>query len=412
MRAYVEAYGCTLNFGEARELEDTLLARGWELAEDHEGADMSVLVTCVVVGKTERAMLKRIRALSGSPRLVVAGCMAAVSRESAVRIAPDAEFVGPGDIAAFSRLVEDVGEARARCAGAGTPYSIVPIATGCRGSCSYCLTRLARGALRSRPPERVVSHVAEAVSSGPREVQITSQDSACYGDDIGTDLPTLVHRICRLPSEFRLRIGMMNPRSVLPAVDRIADMYSEPKVFKFLHLPVQSASDRLLEAMGRGYSMADYRRMVSAVRTRSPEASFSTDIIVGYPGETDEDHAANLRFIEELAPDIVNVTRFSPRPGTRAAEAGPKVGGQVTKERSREMTRLRFGVSLARNQRWVGREVRALATERGKKRSTVLRTDEYKQIVVPGELELGTFHELVVTRATTNYLIGERRSSA
>jgi len=408
MRAYVEAYGCTLNFGESREIEDLLLNRGWELAGSPEDCDLVVLVTCVVIETTERAMLKRIRELVNMPNLVVTGCMATACRQKAERVAPNAAFVPPGDLAGFSRLIEETERPVVPVDRMRDSYCIVPIATGCLGSCAYCITRLARGRLKSRSVARIVSAVERAAEHGPREIQITAQDTAAYGADIETSLPELVDRICQIPLDFRLRIGMMNPRNALPLAEEIGGMYLQPKVFKFLHMPAQSASDKLLEEMERGYTLDDFKKIVAMVRARVPEITISTDLIVGYPGETIEDHKRNLDFLSEMRPDIVNVTRFSARPGTKAAVGQKPVVGWMAKDRSRELTELRFKVALEKNRSWVGRSVKALSTEKGKGRSTILRTDEYKQVVVPEMLSLGRYYEVHVIGATPTYLTGLR----
>ncbi len=407
MRAYIEAYGCTLNFGETREIEEMLEGRGWEITDDPGDADMAVIATCVVIDATERAMLKRIGQLKGVPRLVVTGCMATACREKAEQAAPKAAFVAPGDIESLSDMVEGTTTVGSGHRGDDGP-AIVPIASGCLGSCAYCITRLARGQLRSRPADRIEKSVAKAVQGGPREVQLTAQDTAAYGVDIGSSLPDLVEGICSLPQDFRLRVGMMNPKSAIPIMEKLRRMCLQPKVFKFLHVPVQSASDRLLGEMERGYTVREFLSFVSAIRTFVPSLTVSTDLIVGYPGETQEDHASNLQLIEVLGPDIVNVTRFSPRPNTKATETGPKVVGWRAKERSREITELRFKVALAKNEALVGRTSKVLATEKGKSQSTILRTDEYKQVVVREQLELGRFYEVMVDDATPTYLIGSR----
>jgi threonylcarbamoyladenosine tRNA methylthiotransferase CDKAL1 len=408
MKAYVEAYGCTLNFGETREIEDLLVERGWELVCDPGEADLVVLATCIVIETTERAMLKRIRELATTKRLLITGCMATACRDKAERIAPNASFVAPADLEAISSLIG--GESVSHSGGDRPPgsYGIVPIATGCKGTCSYCITRLARGDLRSRTTISIVDHVSREASRGPMEIQLTAQDSAAYGEDIGTDLPALVNEICRLPLDFRLRVGMMNPRSVLPIADRISNMYLQGKVFKFLHLPVQSASDILLEKMERGYRVSDFKAIVENVRASVPRLTLSTDLIIGYPGETESDHKSNLSLISEVRPDIVNVTRFSARPGTKAADAGSKVVGWKAKDRSREITDLRFEVAEELNRGWVGERVMALSTELGKNKSTILRNDEYKQIVVPGIHPLGEYFEVDITSATPTYLVGKK----
>ncbi len=409
MKAYVEAYGCTLNYGESREIEDLLVSRGWMLSATPEGCDLVVIATCVVIETTERAMLKRLAELRNSPRLIVTGCMATSCREKAEAVVPGASFVSPGDIDAFAMLIEDARLGQTlRQPPQREAYGIVPIAKGCLGDCAYCITRIARGELCSRASSGIVDSVRRQSSSGPIEVQLTGQDTAAYGLDIDTDLLSLVKKICAVPADFRLRIGMMNPKSALPIVRQLSEVYSEPKVFKFLHLPVQSASDAILRDMNRGYQVADFRSIVEALRAAVPDITLSTDIIAGYPGESEEDHQANLELIREVAPDIVNVTRFSPRPGTRAAEEPGQVVGWKAKQRSREITALRFRVALDKNRKSVGRRVTALATERGKQGTTIMRTEEYKQVVVPEELGLKKFYELEIVGATPTYLRGKR----
>jgi len=410
MKAYVEAYGCTLNYGESREIEDLLVGRGWELCNRPEGCDLVVISTCVVIETTERAMVKRLSELKGSPRLIVTGCMATACRDKAEAVVPGATFVSPGDIDGVAAAIDGIGPGQAvRHSPQRESYGIVPIASGCVGNCAYCITKSARGDLSSRDPAGIVDSVERLVSSGgPREVQLTCQDTAAYGLDIGTDLPTLVRRLCAVPGEFRLRVGMMNPRSAVSMVDDIARMYTEPKVFKFLHVPVQSGSDEVLRRMERRYVVEDFKRFVGSVRKTVPDLTLSTDIIVGYPGERDEDHKANLELVGELRPDIVNVTRFSSRPGTKAASEGGHVVGWKAKQRSREVTALRFRVALARNRELVGRKATALATERGKPGTTILRTDEYKQVVVPEEIPLGKFYEVEIVGATPTYLRAQR----
>ncbi len=407
MRACVETYGCSLNFGEAAEVEDLLLERGWELCGSSDDPDLMILVTCVVIEKTERAMLRRLRELVDVRRLVITGCMATACREAAESVAPSAEFVPPGDLSRFSDLVQVVGPPRRRIE-ERPGHIVVPIASGCAGSCSYCITRLARGAIASRPVAKLVEVVTSASASGPIEVRISAQDTAAYGMDSGGDLPSLVARLCEIPQDFRLRIGMMNPRSALPVLEGIVGMFAQPKVFRFIHLPIQSGSDRVLERMGRGHTVRDFLEIVKRVRSEVPDITLSTDIIVGYPGEEPEDHRANMDLIREVRPDIVNVTRFSPREGTPAASESPRVVGWAAKERSRELAELRFGIALDINRSFIGRSMLALSTERGKPGTTILRTDQYKQVIATEELPLGRYHRVSIEDATPTYLLGSR----
>lgn len=406
MRAYVESYGCTLNRGEAAEMEDMLRSRGWQIVADPGDADLALLVACVVIESTERRMLKRAKALSSVPRLIISGCMATARKEVAEEAVPNAEFVPPGDVDSLSALVDSVGpqmQDEGPCQG----YAIVPIATGCTGNCAYCITRLARGTVRSRSPEDIVARIADLATDGPLEIRLTSQDAAAYGLDIDTDLIDLVERICDIRLDFRLRVGMMNPRNVLPIVDRLAEVFSDPKMFKFLHLPVQSGSGRMLAKMGRGHGRAEFEEIVTRMRSSVPDLTLSTDIIVGYPGEEGSDHEANLSVVRELRPDIVNVTRFSARPGTEAATHGPAVGGRTAKARSRELTRLRFEIALENNNASIGETMTALSIERGRGSSTLLRNEAYRQIVVREPVPLRRYYEVSIRDATPTHLIGE-----
>lgn len=406
MRAYVESYGCTLNHGEADEARDALSSKGWELTDDPDEADLAVIATCIVIEPTEKRMLRRIEELSQVPRLIITGCLASGLPETARAAAPHAELVPPGDAEAFSRVVERAGPAVDN-ASRQNGYAIVPLATGCGGNCSYCITRLARGGLKSRPAAQIMERVASLSRDGPLEIRLTSQDSALYGMDLGEDLPSLLRRVCAIDADFRLRVGMMNPGNALHLVDGLVEAFRDAKVFKFAHLPVQSAADRLLSDMNRGYKVDDFEQIVHRLRSEFPDLTLSTDIIVGYPSETDLDHEANLELVRKIRPDIVNVTRFSPRPGTRAASAGPPVVGRKAKERSRELTKLRFEVAIENNKRLVGSELRALSTEHGKASTTIHRSDGYRQIVVKRALPLRAYRRVAITDATPTYLIGE-----
>lgn len=383
-----------------------MASKGWELTDDRHEADLAVIATCIVIEPTERRMLRRIEELSHVPRLIITGCLASGMPEAARAAAPRAELVPPGGAGAFSRILERVGPA-VEDASRPNGFAIVPMATGCGGDCSYCITRLARGGLKSRPAASIKERVASLSRGGPLEVRMTSQDSAVYGMDIGEDLPSLLRGICAVDTDFRLRVGMMNPGNALLLADGLVEAFRDAKIFKFAHLPVQSGSDRILSEMNRGYTVDDFEKIVRRMRSEFPELTLSTDIIVGYPSETDSDHEANLELVRRARPDIVNVTRFSPRPGTKAASAGPPVVGWKAKERSRELTKLRFGLALENNKRLVGSEFRALSTERGKCSSTVLRNDAYKQIVVRQSLPLKRYHRVAITDATPTYLIGE-----
>ena len=234
---------------------------------------------------------------------------------------------------------------------------------------------------------------------GAKEIKLTGQDTAAWGVDAGSSLPRLLAAITALPGDFRVRVGMADPLAVGPIVDELIDAYGSEKVFKFLHLPVQSGDDAILERMKREYTVEDFERIARRFRATFPELTLSTDVIVGFPGETEREVAATIELLKRVRPDIVNVTRFSPRKGTPAAAWKAPVGWRV-KEWSRRVTAVKARIGKETNERFVGRAMRVLTTEPGTSGTTLARTDNYKQVVLPGELPIGEFLDVRIVGAT------------
>jgi len=414
-RVYVEQHGCATTQGEASMMRGILAQRGHQLVPTLEEAEAAVLVTCTVVETTERTMLKRIREIAGTGKdLVVSGCMAS-SQVDAIKAASSRALVLP------PQYLHQVGELIERepvefCyqPKTGLPkvregvVDTVVINEGCSGKCTFCITKIARPGLRSYPVEGVVEDVRRAVAAGAVEVRLTSQDSGAYGLDRGTDLPTLLRHACEVPGDYGLRVGMLNPFILDKLLPDLLEAFAHPRVFKFLHLPVQSGSDRVLQEMGRHHTAADVQRQVAAFRARFPDLLLSTDVIVGFPGETEEDHQATVRLLERLEPEIVNVTRFSRREGTPAALRRDQVPSRIAKERSRELTRLRFDLCARRLSRFVGRETEVLTTEPGKGGTVLARTGEYAPVILPAGAPLGKRFRVRITGAGAVFLQGAR----
>ncbi len=412
-RLYVESYGCTQNTGEARLMAERAASLGYRVTSDEAEADVHLLVTCTVVEATERAMVKRMRALDryGTP-LIVAGCMASAQRRKVLDIVPRAKLLPPRRWPQIVELLEAdtaCGDAAADVESQEATWrdAIVPIAQGCAGRCTYCITRVARGRVSSYGQDDLVAQVATYVAAGVREIKLTGQDTAAYGMDRGTNLAELVDAITGIPGEFRVRVGMADPLTILPILDRLIRAYRSDTVYKFLHLPVQSGDDEVLAAMRRDYTVADFQHIVAVFREAYPELTVSTDIIVGFPGETEPQFERSLDLVREVRPDIVNVTRFSVREGTPAASMPGQVVGWRAKERSRRLSRLRFEIARDLNGPLVGRVLRVLTTEPGKEGTTLARTDAYKQIVLPGVVPIGEFVQCRIVEARAVDLVGE-----
>jgi MiaB-like tRNA modifying enzyme len=410
VKVFVETYGCTMNQGEGEMLAERLRSMGHEVVSTAADADLVVLNTCTVIKETENRMVKRMSELSGQrKKLIVVGCMASVQPDDVVKSAPQALIMAPRDYSEFDSLVEENfgrGDAPPTPIQPSSVTAVLPISQGCVGNCSYCITKQARGTLTSYPVEDLVSAARASLKGGAREILVTAQDTACYGFDRRTDLSHLLNALTSLDGDFMLRVGMMNPDNLSQIVDAFIPSWTSPKVYQFLHLPVQSGSDAVLEAMNRGYVSEQFVDLVARLRQASPSMTLATDVITGFPGESADDHRKTVELLQRVRPDIVNVTRFSPRQGTPAAKAKNQIAGWVSKERSRELTKVRFEISGAINAAMVGRKERIMITEAGKNATSIGRTASYKPVVVPGAMTMGKVLEVEITDSAPTHLFG------
>ncbi|MCD6348081.1 MAG: tRNA (N(6)-L-threonylcarbamoyladenosine(37)-C(2))-methylthiotransferase [Candidatus Korarchaeota archaeon] len=415
LRFYLETHGCSMNRSDSQIMESLLHRAGWVKVERPEEADVLILNTCNVKTPTEQRMIHRAKVLSRYGPLVVAGCMAKSQPEllrpfSNVLVAPrsidriveavsdavkgqKAEFLNWSrlDKASYERDPEEL-------------VGIVPIAEGCLGTCTYCITKLARGALTSFPIKSIIGRVVDFLSKGAVEVWLTAEDTGVYGWDIGEDLPKLLREISSLEGGFRVRVGMMTPNSALRILNGLIKAFRSEKIYKFFHLPVQSGSDEMLKLMGRRYTAKQFLELVKRIRDSYEEATISTDVIVGFPREEESDFEMTLKLLEEVQPDIVNLSRFGPRPKTPAASMD-QLPVSVVKRRSKTAMELIERIKERRNERYVGREVVVLASEVTSK-GVQGRTQSYKPVAL-GDVELGYFYRVEIEGFRGNYLIGK-----
>jgi MiaB-like tRNA modifying enzyme len=417
MKFYFESYGCTMNQGEAKILESILKEKGHIIVGDIKDSDVLVLVTCTVIETTELRMLRRLEEFAKTEKsIVVAGCMASVQKEKILAKSPNAMILTPQHLSNIEQIAFRISKGYAQVSQEKVESetesktkadAIIPIASGCLGSCTYCITRIARGKLRSCPPEFLIESMKKALTEGYREIRLSAQDTAAYGADIDFDLPTLLKKIEELDGAFRVRVGMMNPENVLPILPYIIDGYEDPRIYKFLHLPVQSGSESVLKRMGRKYTIDEFYKVIEHFREAFPEITISTDIIVGFPGEDESEFRESVNLIKKLKPNILNITRFSPRPKTEAMNMENKVPSRIAKERSRELTNIHADISRDINKRCVGNLERILITEHGKNKTMMGRTDSYIPVVVEDAVHICDFIDVRITEASDIYLKGK-----
>ena len=422
MRVYAEVYGCASNMADGEIALGLLRSRGHEVVDDPSKADAILIVTCTVKKPTSDRMLHRIDVLRRlGKRLVVAGCMVPGEGWKVREKAPEAVLVHPR---AITRVAEAVELGRSLMEDSGVPklrlprirrnpvVAIIPVSEGCRWSrCSFCIVARTRGEFTSFPLQMILEEARNALAEGVREIWLTSQDMGSYGLESGRNLlPLLIKSVASLEGHFMLRVGMMNPIYLKPILGELAEAYLHPRVFRFLHLPVQSGSEKIVKAMERGHTVKLFKEIVSYMRGRVPDLTLATDFIVGYPEEDEEDFEETIRLLEEIRPESVNVSRFFPRPGT-PAEKLKQLDPRVVKARSRILSEVARRVALEANQRWIGWEGAAIVDEVGERGEAIARNQSYKPIVLDadGRQLLGKFVEVEVTDARPYCLMGKLR---
>lgn len=394
VRVYIRTFGCTYNHGDTRKLIEVLRHQGCTISDSPYGADVIIINSCTVVESTARKVLRTIKEYSDS-RLFITGCMPAVEADQILAICTPT-FIPPGCIQEAFRIHPVIQKSTS---------GIVQVAQGCLGNCSYCITRKARGSLVSFAADEIIRQVRVHISLGAVEIQLTAQDISAWGHDTGDSLPDLLTTISQLDGEFRVRIGMMNPVTLGRIMPDLLQAFEGEKIFRFIHMPIQSGSDTILSHMRRGYTSADCIALVDEFRARFPEISIMTDMIVGFPGESEEDFLQSLHLIKKIRPNKVNITRFSKRQGTDIFCAHDFTD-YIKKKRSRMMNVCSEGVYHALNAHWIGKKVPFIVTEKIKEGSVVARTPSYLGLVLREELPIGTTGYAIITEERMYYFIG------
>jgi threonylcarbamoyladenosine tRNA methylthiotransferase CDKAL1 len=412
MKVYMESYGCSANQADGEMMLGLLKNYGFDIVDSPEESDINIINTCVVKSPTENRMKYRIKKLcSLKNQLVVAGCMPKTSRKIIEKIAPKASLLGPDSI----EKVVDVtvatlsGNKIVFLKDLKKPKICLPrlrknpvidiceISTGCLGNCSFCEVKFVKGKLFSYPIDLILKEIKSSLNGDCKEIWITSQDCGCWGFDRKLALPELLNKICEIEKKFFVRVGMMNPTHIKDMVNYIIDSYKSEKIFKFLHLPIQSGSDFILEKMHRDYSVGDFRKIVKGFRKEFSCLTLSTDIIVGFPEETEQDFKKTIDLMKEIKPNIVNISKFGSRPGTKAAKM-KQLLAKVINERSKKLMKIVKEIKLKQNEKWIGWAGEVLIDE-VKEKNFIGHNFAYKPVVLKGG-ELGEFREIVIDSAS------------
>jgi tRNA-2-methylthio-N6-dimethylallyladenosine synthase len=431
-KLHLITYGCQMNEYDSERVAGLLRDHQYELTESETDADLVLVNTCAIREKAEDKVFSKLGELGKLKRerpglmVGVMGCMAQLHKAEIQRRAPQVDLVfGSPAIARVGELVAkvrqgglpvlDTGEGplvkiTAKPASASRLKAYVTVMEGCEKHCTFCVVPTTRGRERSHAPAAIVAEVRELVADGCREVTLLGQTVNAYGRDLipPTDLAALFEAVNEVEGLARIRFTTSNPYNLTPRL--IAAVRDVPKVCEWFHLPLQSGSDRILERMNRGYTRARYLALIDALREAVPDISLSTDLIVGFPGETEDDFAATLAMVERVGYDNVFVFRYSPRPGTPAAGMADQVPAAVKAERNARLLETTTRVGQARSRRRLDEMVEVLVDGAAKKNPGELsgrtRCNRIVNFDGQGQVAVGDLAQVRVTEVLPHSLRG------
>ena len=423
MKVFIETYGCTFNQADSEIMAGILNANDIELVDNQEEADAIIVNTCYVKLPTESKAINRIKNLQSEfpdKEIIVAGCMVEVERRELDDIGPSCSWIGPHQLNKTADVVKSAlaGEVAREFGFSDEPKVCVPkirqdpcihviqICEGCLGSCTYCCTRFARGHLNSYPIEDIVKEARQAIEEGCVEIELTAQDTSAFGKDTGERLADLIKEVASLEGDFRVRVGMMHPKNIGNDLEDLIDAFKLEKVYKFIHLPIQSGSDAVLKHMRRNHTVDDYKRIVYRFREEIPDITIATDIIIGYPTETEEDFMMTADLIEEIKFNLIHLSKYQHREGATSSSLD-NIPFEDMKRRSKYLSEIKFRILEDENKYLKGKELNALVVEKGSKGGFIAKTDSYIPVVVQ-DVELRDFIKVHIDETTGTYLIGHK----
>lgn len=431
-KIWIRTWGCSHNNSDGEYMAGQLAAYGYKITDNSAEADLWLLNSCTVKNPAEDHFRNSIKkAQEANKKVVLAGCVPqAQPRQDYLK---GLSIIGVQQIDRVVEVVEETIKGHSvrllgqkkdngkRLGGARLDLpkirknpliEIISINTGCLNACTYCKTKHARGDLASYPIEELVDRAKQSFQEGVCEIWLTSEDTGAYGRDIGTDLPTLLWKLVEaIPEGAMLRLGMTNPPYILEHLEEMAKILNHPRVYAFLHIPVQSASDSVLMDMKREYCVADFRRVVDFLKEKVPGITIATDIICGFPGETDEDFQETMKLVEQYKFPSLFINQFYPRPGTPAAKMH-QVPAAVKKQRTKDLSQLFHSYNPYDHK--VGERQRVLVTEESfDSNYYVAHNPFYEQVLVPKDPALmGKMVEVNIYEAGKHFMKGQPVSDA
>ncbi|NLO56812.1 MAG: tRNA (N6-isopentenyl adenosine(37)-C2)-methylthiotransferase MiaB [Thermovirga sp.] len=431
-RFSINVFGCQMNVYDADRIRTSLAFKGWKETPEEE-AEVILFVTCSIRDKAEQKVWSDLGRLASSRKdlvIAVVGCMAQRVGPLLLKRFPPVRFVcGPRSLGRLPAALEEVMATGKDIAiidedptalddlseiplARSNPWkAFITIAHGCDNFCTYCIVPHVRGRFVSRDPDDIFREVESLASDGVREITLIGQNVNTYGRDFdnGYVFSSLLKDVALIKGVKRLRYATSHPRDLTPDVVEVMAKYDN--ICPAINLPIQSGSDRILKAMNRGYTVEGYASILEMIRTSLPAAAVTSDLIVGFPGETLKDFQESLEVVGRFRFDLIHTAAFSPREGTPAARMDGQVGAAEKRRRLREINEIQAEISKEINRDHVGKSFTVLVDGSAPKGEGLLqgRTPSDKVVIFPGEPTLmGSFVTVRITGAGNWHLVGEQ----
>ena len=420
-KIFIKTFGCSNNFHESEVMAGLLQESGYIITQDPVKASLIIINICTVKG--DKNPLKEIKLTHNkypAKKLLIAGCIPKETHQRIRKVSKEISFISTHNITKITKTVNEVlgdntieeltpGNETKIClpkVRQNPVISIIPIASGCLSNCAYCSVKKIKGHLFSYPKEKIIEEVKKSINDGAKEIYLTAQDTGCYGEDINTSLPELLKEIINLKGNFLIRLGMANPNFVKKHLKELIEIFKHKHMYKFLHIPVQSGNDEILKDMNRNYTAEEFKTIITEFRKAIPEITIATDIIVGFPGETEEQFKDTLKLVDDIQPPVLNISRYSRRPGTKAAFK-KEILSRTVKERSRELTDKFIFIAFNQHMKWKHWAGNIIIYEQGKDNTMIGRNYAYKPVIVQGSYPLGRVLKVKIIKIGKHDLRGE-----
>ena len=428
---YLETYGCTSNKADSYIISNVLKKSNYTQTS-LEDAQFVIINTCAVKEQTENKIKARLKNLyelfhnNPNKHTIIAGCLPHIANnyiEVVKKIIPNfSAIIDLDNIHVIPEIFQDIKEGKKNLIfkseqpidkaefyidhEPGKITGIIPISEGCLGSCTYCCVKNARGKLNCYNSKKIVENIEYQLNQGIKQIYLTSQDCSTYRYN-GTNLFELVRQIVDLNFKFFLRIGMVNPSFLIDNLNQLFSIFKLNKVYQFLHIPIQSGSDKILKMMQRKYLISDIIDKIGILRDTFPNLTISTDIICGFPDETEDDFDKTIDFIKWLKPEILNISKFTPRPGTKAKKM-EQLNSKIIKERSMRLTRVFRNSLVDMNKKWKDWEGEVIVLHEGTERNQAFgRNLAYKNIFIDNyNGDFGIFVKVKIDKVEGFNLLG------